>query len=134
MTDKVTGGCLCGNVRFETAATPAAQVLCFCTDCQHISGSMCYTAYIVPLDTVVLLQGEPGRFDTPSDKGSINSRRFCTECGSRLWAELESGVASVNGMALDDRTHFRPTHNHRLGTAPDWCKVDQSLEDLPVSG
>mgnify|MGYP006103033023 FL=1 len=47
MTDKVAGGCLCGNVRFETAATPAAQVLCFCTDCQHISGSMCYTAYIV---------------------------------------------------------------------------------------
>ena len=42
MTDKVAGGCLCGNVRFETAATPAAQVLCFCTDCQHISGSMCH--------------------------------------------------------------------------------------------
>lgn len=48
----------------------------------------------------------------------------------RCWAELESGVASVNGMALNDKSHFKPTHNYRRNNAPSWCAID---EELPVS-
>ena len=132
MSGKVSGGCLCGEIRFETDAEPAFQLLCHCTDCQTISGSAFYTAYVTPLDAVTLLKGEPARFDVTSDAGRNNSRRFCSNCGSRLWAELEIGFASVNGMALDDRTHFRPTHNHRINTAPDWCQIDQRLEEAPA--
>ena len=58
---------------------------------------------------------------------------FCGECGSRVWAELEAGFASVNGMALDDKTTFKPTHNHRVHNAPAWCAIDTALEDLPSS-
>jgi hypothetical protein len=37
------------------------------------------------------------------------------------------GMASVNGLALDDRSHFQPAANHMTGSAPDWC----ALGDLP---
>ncbi|MEM7019552.1 MAG: GFA family protein [Pseudomonadota bacterium] len=135
MTDRITGGCLCGKVRFETDAVPFHQLLCHCTDCQHVSGSAFYTAYIVPLASMTLLQGEPGSFAVKSDQGRDNTRKFCRDWGSRLWAEvgLGEGMASVNGMALDDRSHFNPISNHRLETAPGWCQVDQSLTVLPVS-
>ena len=50
-----------------------------------------------------------------------------------MWAELEAGFASVNGMALDDKMAFKPTHNHRVHNAPAWCAIDTALEDLPTS-
>lgn len=133
MSEQMSGGCLCGKTRFETTSEPVMQVLCHCTDCQTVSGSAFYTAYIVPLESVTLTKGEPGGFDVKSDKGRNNRRRFCQDCGTRLWAELEMGVASVNGMALDDQSHFNPTHNHRSETAPDWCAMNESLETLPVA-
>ena len=132
MTEKITGGCLCGEIRFATPAEPILQVLCHCADCQTVSGAASYCAYIVPLESVTLLQGEPTRFDVKADSGRLNSRRFCASCGSRVWAELELGTASVNGMCLDDRDHFQPTHNHRLNTAPDWCQINNALEELPA--
>ena len=133
MSETVIGGCLCGEVRFEAPFEPLFQILCHCTDCQTVSGSASYCAYVVPIDSVELKQGETTSFGVQSDAGRTNTRRFCPKCGSRLWAELETGIASVNGMALDDRNHFNPSHNHRTNTAPDWCQINQSLEDLPAN-
>ena len=82
---------------------------------------------------VKLTKGEPGGFTGESDRGRPNLRRFCRDCGTRGWAELERGVASVNGMALDDKSHIKPTHNHRLETAPDWCLMNEALHTLPVT-
>lgn len=132
MSDKVTGGCLCGAVRFAAPAEPALQILCHCTDCQTVSGAASYCAYVVPLDSIELLEGELTTYSVQSDTDRRNSRRFCSTCGSRVWAELEIGMASVNGMCLDDRNHFQPTHNHRLNTAPSWCAINRELEDLPA--
>ncbi len=132
MTERISGGCLCGDVRFETDAVPQIQILCHCTDCQRVSGSAFYAAYLVPTESMTLTQGETVRFDVDPDTGRINSRRFCGRCGTRLWAELEMGISSVNGMALDDRKHFQPTHNHRPETAPSWCAVNEAMEILPV--
>ncbi|MEM7080697.1 MAG: GFA family protein [Pseudomonadota bacterium] len=133
MQQKIEGGCHCGAVRFAVTTEPMMQILCFCTDCQQISGAASYAAYIVPLDQIELTSGGTQDYTVLSDQGRRNTRRFCATCGSRLWAELEIGLASVNGMALDDRTHFVPTHNHRLVTAPAWCQIDSGLEDLPAS-
>ena len=133
MSDRIQGSCLCQAVQFEVPAQPLVQTLCFCTHCQVISGANSYTAYVVPLTDLVRLKGDPGHYALLSDSGRTNTRFFCRDCGSRCWAELESGVASVNGMALHDRSHFKPTHNHRSDNAPEWCVIDQALEALPVN-
>ena len=128
----IEGSCLCGRIRFSTTRDPLTELLCYCTDCQTISGATSYTAYIVPLSSVSLIQGEPRSFDVVADSGRINSRRFCPDCGSRLWAQIEDlGVASVNALALEDRTHFQPVANHCSESAPSWCRVDESLQHLP---
>ncbi len=133
-TEKVTGGCLCGEVRFETDAEPIAALLCHCTDCQRVSGSAYYAAYITPLAKLTVLKGDPAGYTVKSDRGRDNTRRFCRTCGSRVWAEIDrgQGIASINGMAFDDASHFRPSANHRLETAPNWCRIDSDLAELPV--
>ena len=39
MSQNYTGGCQCGNIRYEIVGTPNALVVCHCTDCQRQSGS-----------------------------------------------------------------------------------------------
>lgn len=122
MNDTILGGCLCGAIRFEASADAEFQLLCHCTDCQTVSGAAAYAAYVVPLKSLKVLTGEPAHFEVTADSGRINSRHFCPTCGTRVWAVLEEiGMASVNGLALDNRSHFQPAANHRLDSAPDWC-------------
>ena len=131
MTEKSTveGGCLCGRIRFSTTSNPSYQLLCYCTDCQTISGAASYAAYGVPIESIALLKGAPNIFDIVSDSGRTNSRRFCPACGSRVWAQIdELGLASVNALALDDKSHFQPGSNHCPESAPAWCEIDNSLE------
>ena len=128
MSQTIAGGCLCGAIRFETTAEPAFQLMCHCTDCQTVSGAAAYAAYVVPLDSLKATQGKPAHFDVKADSGRTNSRHFCPTCGTRVWAVLEEmGMASVNGLALDDRSHFQPAANHMIASAPDWC----AFGDLP---
>jgi hypothetical protein len=36
---KITGGCRCGAIRYETEAAPAAMLKCLCRDCLRAGGS-----------------------------------------------------------------------------------------------
>ena len=38
MTER-TGRCLCGAVTFKLTAEPIASRICWCKDCQHVSGN-----------------------------------------------------------------------------------------------
>ena len=131
MVEKVLGSCLCGGVTFETDAEPIAQILCYCSDCQVVSGAPAYAAYLVPLDRVVLTKGEVAGFPVVAESGRTNTRKFCTSCGSRVWAEIpEMSLASVNGLALP-RGHFQPKGLHRKDNAPDWCLLDERIPSFP---
>lgn len=57
--ESVTGGCLCGEIRYETTSQPTLQCLCYCTDCQTISGAAGYAVYGVPIDSVVVTRRAP---------------------------------------------------------------------------
>ena len=131
-TDTVTGGCRCGAVRFKVPAEPAVQLLCHCPDCKHISGGPAYAAYVVPLDEFELTAGEVTAYDVIAQSGQTNSRRFCPICGSRVYAEIHSmGMASVNGMALDNGEHFNPGTHYFVDTAPSWCALNSALVSMP---
>ena len=132
MSEKISGGCLCGEIRYETTREPVFQLLCYCTDCQTVSGAGGYAAYGVPIDSIELTGGTPARYDVTADSGRINSRRFCPKCGTRVWAQLdEQGVASVNGLTLDERDHFQPQATHCVESAPGWCQIDGRLPVFP---
>ena len=132
-TAQVSGGCRCGQIRYRVPSEPAFQLLCYCTDCQTISGAAGYAAYGVPLDSIELSSGNPTRYAVQADSGRTNARRFCPTCGTRVWAELpEMGLASVNGLTLDDRGHFQPAANHMPESAPTWCLLNESLELFPA--
>jgi hypothetical protein len=129
----VTGGCLCGDIRYSIVGQPLAQLYCYCIDCTKISGTDGYAAYVVQRSDLTLEKGNVSSYSVTAKSGRTNTRNFCSNCGSRLWADLDTGVASVAGGSLDDFKNFQPTMVHCEDDAPNWARVPSGLASLPSS-
>ena len=85
MASPMTGGCLCGAVRYECTGEPVFALLCHCRDCQRQSGSAYAAAVRVPAASFRVTQGEPKLYVKTADSGNQVSRAFCPECGCMLF-------------------------------------------------
>ncbi|MDK9356581.1 GFA family protein [Lelliottia wanjuensis] len=121
MDMKLSGGCLCGFIRF-TAINPASSHSCSCDMCQKHSG--CQTAVWLEFHSSdVEWTGEGG---APSlyRSSAASSRAFCARCGSSIGAiddnpviALLSGIFDHNECAL-----FSP-HSHSFqDMKPEWWR------------
>ena len=100
---KLTGGCLCGAVRF--AATPAKPEMdvCHCSMCQRWTGGVFMSTSCGTSLEIVEGEGELGLY--PSSEWA--ERGFCRKCGSSLfWRGIEDGHVAVSMQAFDDPTRF----------------------------
>src|SRR6187551_1629262 len=52
---KISGGCLCGAVRYECNAEPFGTAICHCTHCQKVSGSAFSVNVVVPAPSLTWL-------------------------------------------------------------------------------
>ena len=65
----LTGGCVCGSVRYEITAEPFMVYACHCTDCQRITSSA-FSIGVVVSDEAFRSTGT----DPRSAPGGIDSR------------------------------------------------------------
>src|ERR1044071_6679266 len=82
MSDKRTGGWLCGAVRYERGGEPVFSLQCHCRDCQRSSGTAYIAAMRVPASGFRITQGAPKRYVGKADSGHEIIRAFCGDCGS----------------------------------------------------
>lgn len=133
MTDysvSVTGGCLCGEVRFEARVFLKSAYFCHCTQCQKSSGAPAEIGVPVEPGSLFFTNGEP-RFFASS---SIGERGFCSKCGSRiLWRyrdpEIDHGT-NVAVCSLDHPEDVRPSLHTFVDTQLPWYKIADSLPRL----
>jgi len=76
----LTGGCLCGAVRYLCEAEPLWVCHCHCEMCRRHSGAPVATFVGFPAGTVRWLGTEPKRYRTSKDV----ERSFCAACGSSI--------------------------------------------------
>ena len=76
----VTGGCLCGAVRYEASQPPQRAEYCHCRMCQKHTGSAFGVYAAIRAESFRITLGEP-KFYKSSD---IAERGFCADCGSSL--------------------------------------------------
>ena len=79
-TMPITGGCLCGAVRYEANESPSKGVVCHCRVCQRTTGSAFEAITIFPRTAFRFTKGEPKRYRS----SSIMEKCFCPHCGSTL--------------------------------------------------
>src|SRR5579862_6696199 len=99
---EISGGCLCGQVRYSASVEPIFVGVCHCTDCQKFSGSA-FAAVIGVPKAAVTVTGTLKTFTKNGDSGQPMSREFCPECGSGIMdvAALMPEVAMLNIGTLD---------------------------------
>ncbi len=132
MADKISGGCACRAVRYETEADPLVMLNCHCRDCQRASGSA-YGAFMVMPKAAVRLQGEPRYFRTIGNAGRAVERGFCPSCGSPVTVKLEHRPELLGLLAasLDDPSRYKPAMDVFTGSAWPWDHMLPETQKLP---
>lgn len=97
--NRVTGGCLCGDVRFVASGEPYRVGLCHCLDCRKHHGALFHASAIFP-QAAVKIEGEPRAYA---------GRFFCPRYGSSVFGRSGDEV-EVHLGALDETDQFTPTY------------------------
>jgi hypothetical protein len=77
---RITGGCLCGDVRYEVTKAAIDSGYCHCKMCQRFSGAPIIAGATFPRDGVRFTKGAPAYYRS----SPIAERGFCARCGSSL--------------------------------------------------
>jgi hypothetical protein len=126
---KLTGGCLCGAVRYEITGKPKLAVSCHCRDCQYVSGGAPAHVLVLLREHVTITQGTAKEHWTLSAKGNRIARLFCEACGTPLFARNEKHpeFLPVKVGSLDDPSGFRPQANIWVKSAQPWHDLDPAI-------
>ena len=129
MTNPITGGCHCGEVRYRISVEPAMQQFCYCSDCTKIGGTDGYAGYIIDAAGLEVIKGVTKFYTLTSDRGNPIHRHFCGTCGTRLWAAVDGygGVVSIAAASFDNPALFKPTRNILTQSAPPWARYSGCL-------
>ncbi len=128
----LTGGCLCGGVRFEIDAPPVSASYCHCTRCQRRTGTASSVQARIAPGSLTVTQGEELiRGYQPPDGFP---KRFCGSCGSALWSQSpdDPDIVSVRLGVFDEDPGIRPAWRQFVAYAAPWEPIpDDGLPRYP---
>ncbi|HEY4043387.1 MAG TPA: GFA family protein [Rhodopila sp.] len=120
-SELITGGCLCGAVRFEAGGDPELSVLCHCRMCQRASGAPVSALLFLHADRVTVTNGK-----TRAVEFSARTwRHVCDHCASPLFftRDARPDLRAIFVGALDDPGGFRPEMHVCVSSAMSWLEI-----------
>lgn len=97
--DRLTGGCLCGDVRITATDRPLRVGVCHCLDCRKHHGAL-FQAFAIFEEEAVTFEGEVRAF---------GGRCFCPRCGSPVFGRSDGEIEVYLGT-LDAPDQLIPTY------------------------
>ena len=126
----LTGGCLCGAVRFELNEAPVGAGYCHCTRCQRRTGTAAAASAAIDGRSLEVVRGEELVKAWRHPDGGFE-KCFCRECGAHLFSRNPGDPAemSVRLGAFDGDPGVRPSWRAYVAYAAPWEPVpDDGLE------
>lgn len=130
-----SGGCLCGQVRYEVRGPIREVLVCHCVECRRWHGHVGAYTSAARSDLVVIQAQTLQWFDSPCS--DTNARRgFCQACGSSLfWEAADGGTISIAAGTLDAPTRLRTKGHWYVSQAGDYYELpDDGLPRWPRGG
>jgi len=128
----VTGGCLCGAVRYESKEPPIQGYYCHCTMCQKNYGGLFSATVSFPRSTFKFTKGELKYYRA----SSFAKRGFCADCGSPVayfyegnpdvWIKIGSLDHPEDWPMTKDASWGRSIHWHTDTKVP-WYEISDGL-------
>ena len=128
----LTGGCLCGGVRFEVVEPLLAASYCHCTRCQRRTGTGASAQARLAPGSLRITSGEElvREFEPPDGFVKV----FCSACGSALWSRRRDRGEpfGVRLGAFDADPGIRPSFRQFVAYAAAWEPIpDDGLPRYP---
>ena len=131
----LTGGCLCGAVRFRVRAEPIVTALCHCALCRRAAGAPVVAWAMFPLPAFALEAGAPTSY--ASSPGV--ERGFCGRCGTTLSfvADFLPGLIDLTIASFDAPERLPPQLHMWERMRVPWLAIGDGLPrhaELPPFG
>jgi hypothetical protein len=130
MSNRYSGSCLCGDVRFEIEGEFERFYLCHCEYCRKDTGSAHAANLFSSTATLRWLSGRDNvrQFNLPATR---HSKCFCGTCGSALPIMRTSGeLLVVPAGSLNSQVGIKPNAHIFVSSRAGW---DDSLESIPTA-
>jgi len=128
----LTGGCMCGGVRFEVGEPLVSAGYCHCTRCQRRTGTAASVSGRIAPGSLRVVSGEQLLSAYEPEDGF--AKVFCSACGSQLWSRHPSDpdVISVRFGVFDGDPGGRPSYRQFVAYAAPWEPIpDDGLPRFP---
>ncbi len=124
----MTGGCLCGRVRYRVTGPLRPVVYCHCGQCRRTSGHF-VAATAVAKDALTIETGESLEWFASSE---IASRGFCRRCGSSLfWLPRGREYISIMAGTLDESDGLEAVEHIHVSDMGAYYQLTDDLPKLP---
>jgi hypothetical protein len=125
---ELSGGCLCGAVRYRVAGPALATRVCWCRLCQYLGAGSGTVNACFP-SAAFSLTGQLTDYKSIADSGNVTHRGFCRVCGTPVtsMSEARPHLVFVRVGTLDDPSAVRPEVTIWTSTAPEWALIDAHL-------
>lgn len=123
---RMTGGCMCGAVRYETAGDSFEVGHCHCHSCRRHSGGPVVTLASYTADQVTFSGDERRIYKSSPGVG----RAFCGKCGTPLTWEGDGGegpIVEFHISTFDDQVLLTPTDHSYDGERIAWFDIADNL-------
>ena len=133
MTDAITGGCLCGKIRYKVSQPLHSIITCHCKNCQKASGAGASHNALVPKSAVTITSGQPKLFADTAQSGSILKRYFCGDCGSPIYSQRANApdMMVLKVGTLDVPGDMKLAMNIWTNSARPWLYVERAIDCYP---
>jgi hypothetical protein len=129
----LTGGCMCGAVRYEIAEPLGPATYCHCKRCQRRTGGAWSAQARIAPGSMRIVSGEEllRSWDPP---GGGYAKVFCASCGSSMWSRhpKDPEIVAVRLGTFDSDPGVRPGVRQWMDSAATWEPVpDDGLPRFP---
>lgn len=124
--DVLSGGCLCGGVRYQIIGPCRDIINCHCVNCRRTHGHI--SAYTSVRRSDLVLDSDQ-TLQWYHDESPDTYRGFCNRCGASLFWDPRDGRDkwSVSAGSLDDSGELRTIGHVYLSEAGRYYRVDDGL-------
>ena len=123
-TDIVTGGCICGEVKYVINKKPLFTQACHCKDCKIITGSS-FVVNTSILDNSLEISGKLSKGELIAGSGKMAKVYFCKKCGVYIYSDYESAIGrlTVRTKTFLNPENFPPQAHIFIKNKDPWIKV-----------
>lgn len=124
----VTGGCLCGAVRYEIVGDPGGILNCHCSKCRRFHGHYGVYSGVITDQLHILEKSGLRWFKSETDETPNVHRGFCKECGSSLfWHPRDSRHIWVALGSMEKPPKLKTLGHVWISQMADYYTIEDNL-------